>query len=145
MIGSERWRENLRVVSPAGAIRVELGRSARGRQRALRQVRELPLGSDLVLCVPGPGAAWRCRRFAAEGGVAIEREYLAFPSAGAPAYLVEVERGPVQAFIRSVLVAPPEIPFSGQIAVALALVRRVSPWRLIRALAPGRIAVGRSA
>lgn len=143
MIGSARWRENWRLVSPAGAIRIDLRRSRAGRDDALRYVRELPMGSGVVLCASAPGAARRCRRFAAEAGVALEREYLTFPSASEPAYIVEAARAPLELFIRSVLVAPPAIPFSGAIGAGLAVVRRTRPSRLLRALAPGRIVVGR--
>jgi hypothetical protein len=143
MIGSERWRDNWRVVIRPGATRVELGRSARRREAAVRQVRELPAGAAVALAASAPGAARRCRAFAAESGLEVERAYLAFPSAAAPAYLVEDAPAPVRVFAQAVLVAPPGIRFSTPITAAVALVRALGPWRLFRILAPGRIVVGR--
>ena len=143
MIGSDRWRGNWRIVSRPGTVRVDLGRSARRREAALRMVRELPTDADVVLCASAPGAARRCRAFAAESGLALEREYLAFPSAAAPAYLVEDAPAPVGVFMKAVLVTPPGIRLSGPVDACLTLARTLSPWRLVRALAPGRVAVGR--
>lgn len=143
MIGAARWQDNWRVVGPPGAIRIDLGRSRSSRRAALRTVMNLPRGAAVVLCAPAPGSARRCRAFAAHAGLELEREYLAFPSASAPAYLVEAAPPAVRVFAQTVLVAPPGVRFSGPAAAALALVRALDPWRLLRALAPGRVVLGR--
>jgi hypothetical protein len=143
MISDARWRNNWLVVSPSGAVRVDLGRSAAKRQAPSRAVRDLPAGTPVVLCASAPGAIGRCRTFASEAGIQLEREYLAFPSAGAPAYLVEDAPASVGVFVKTVLVTPPGAPFSTSIEACLSVLRVLSPWRLIRVMAPGRIVVGR--
>jgi hypothetical protein len=90
-----------------------------------------------------PGAAGRCRAFASAAGVELEREYLAFPSAAAPAYLVEDAPAALRLFVENILVAPPRVPFSRAVEGALSLLRRSRSWRTVRTLAPGRVAVGR--
>lgn len=143
MLGSQRWRSNWRVVSPAGGVRLELPRSRRRRRELERDVRELPAGTPIVLCASAPGAHGRCRRFAARTGIEPERRYLAFPSAAAPGYLVEEGPAPVAFFLRSVLVAPPGTLLSAPIGAGLGVLRVLGPWRMTRGLAPGRVVVGR--
>jgi hypothetical protein len=141
--GKDRWRSNWRVVSPPGAVSVELPRSAARRPTAGKSVRDLPAGTPVVLLARGPGANRRCRRFASRSAVQLDREYLAFPSAAAPGYLVEDAAAPVRAFFKTVLVAPPRTPLSTLIEAGLGILRTLSPWPLMRALAPGRVVVGR--
>jgi hypothetical protein len=143
LIGDERWRNNWLVVSPAGAVRVDVERS-RARRRALeRRVRDLPAGTPVVLCGSAPGAIRRCRSFASATGIELEREYLAFPSVRAPGYLVEDAPAPVGAFVKRLLVAPPRTALSTPMQVCLSLLRNLGPWRAIRTIAPGRAVVGR--
>ncbi len=142
MAWSEQWQENWGTVSSAGAVRVELGRSAANRRRASRTVRELQAGTPIVVCVRGPGAMRRCRRFASGAGIELDREYLAFPSVRSPAYLVEAAPAPVHFFIETVLVTPPRMRCAGLIEACVTAVRSLSPQRLIRLLAPGRVVVG---
>jgi hypothetical protein len=143
VLGSQRWHGNWRVVSPAGAMRLELPRSRRRRRELEREVRELPAGTPVVLCASAPGASGRCRRFAARTGIELERRYLAFPSAAAPGYLVEEGLAPVAFFLDSVLVAPPGTMLSAPIGAGLGVLRAVGPFHVTRGLAPGRIVVGR--
>ena len=143
MTRAERWRDNWRAVSPPGAVRVELGRSRAARRQAERDVRALPAGTAVALAAAGPGAARRCRRLASRTGLVLEREFLAVPSATVPAYLVEDERGPVELFLATVLVTPPGAPLARAVEGVLTLVRALRPVRVVRALAPGRVAVGR--
>jgi hypothetical protein len=142
MISNERWRNNWAAVSPAGAVRIDLRRSAAKQRLPNRTVRELPTGTSVVLCTSGPGAVRRCRRFASAAGIELEREYLAFPSVHSPAYLVEDAPATVGFFVETVLVTPPRIPFATLIEACLGLLRAMSPRRLIRIIAPGRIVVG---
>jgi hypothetical protein len=143
VLGRDRWRSNWRVVSPPGAVPVDLGGSAPER-RALRQgVRTLPAGTPVVLFGSGPRAMRRCKTFASRTGVALDRGYLAFPSASAPGYLVEDAPASARAFVRTVLVAPPRTSWSTPIQVGLRVLRSPSPWRAIRLIAPGRVVVGR--
>jgi hypothetical protein len=89
-------------------------------------------------------AAGRCRRFAAQTGIEILHEYLALPSARAPAYLVEDAPASSALFVQAILVPPPRSIWSTPAEVALVLARRCAdPSRVLRMLAPGRIVVGR--
>ena len=143
MIGEDRWRSNWRVVSPGGAVPMDVQRSASKRRTLRRRIRELPTGTPVVLFGSAPGAMRRCRTFASKAGIELEREYLAFPSARAPGYLVEDAPGSVRTFVETVLVAPPRTPLGTPIQLGLSILRALSPWRSIRAIAPGRVFVGR--
>jgi hypothetical protein len=143
VIGAARWRDNVRIVGPPGATRVELGRSRARRRAALRTVADLPTGAAVVFSTSAPGAARRSRAFAAEAGLEIECEYLALPTASAPAYLVEVAPAPVGVFVEAVLVAPPGIRLSAPAAGAVSVIRALGAWRVLPALAPGRVVVAR--
>jgi hypothetical protein len=101
-----------------------------GRSRDRRGGRDLHLGARRRPPLP----ALRRRR--------LDRSYLAFPSAAAPAYLVEDSPEAIALFARSVLVAPPRARFALAIEVVLLVVRRLRLWWLVRLLAPGRLAVG---
>ena len=142
MISNERWRNNWLVVGPAGAVAVDLSRSATERLDA-QSIRALPPATPVVLRASAPGAIRRCRRFAAEAGIELEREYLAFPSVASPAYLVEDAPATIDVFVQTALVTPPRTPFSTPIEACVGLVRALRPWRLIRRIAPGRVVVGR--
>ena len=144
-ISAERWRENWRSVSGGDALRIELSRSRPERRARLAAVRELASGTRVVIMASAPGAAGRCRSFASAAGLELEREYLAFPTAAAPAYLVQDAAAPVRLFVSNMLVAPPRTRFSLPIAVALGALRRLQSWRLGRVVAPGRVVVGRRA
>jgi hypothetical protein len=143
VISNERWRNNWLVVGPAGAVAVDLSRSATERRVDPRSIRELPPATPVVLRASAPGAIRRCRRFAAEAGIELEREYLAFPSVRSPAYLVEDTPATIDVFVQTALVTPPRTPFATPIEACVGLVRALSPWRLIRRIAPGRVVVGR--
>jgi hypothetical protein len=138
----ERWRENWRVVSPPGAVVVELGRSDAAVAAARERVAPLATGTPVVLVSSAPGARRRCRSFASRAGVRLERHYLAFPSAATPAYLVADETAPVRFFLTSVLIAPPRTRLSGLFELGLMILRAVAPRRPVSALAPGRVVVG---
>ena len=139
-IEAERWRDNWRVLTPAGAVRIELrGACAKGEAD---RVRGLPRGTAVVLAASGPAATRRCRAFATRAGVQLEREFLAIPTAKTPGCLVEAEPGTVGTFVDAVLVAPQDSRLGAVADAALALLRRVGSWRLLRAIVPGRIVVG---
>jgi hypothetical protein len=141
--GDERWRSNWRAVAPAGATRVELPRSRSARRASEQGLRALPAGTPVVLGAGGPGAGGRCKRAAARAGIALERKYLAFPSAEAPAYLVENAHGPMSVFIQTVLAVPPRSPLALPLQALFGLIRRARAWRLLGVLAPGHLAVGK--
>lgn len=101
-------------------------------------------GTPVVLHASAPGAALRCRRFAARAGIELEREYLAFPSAARPGFIVEDDPTAARLFLATV--PPLPRPVLGTLTeIGLAAVRRLAPWLMLRMLAPGRIAVGRRA
>jgi hypothetical protein len=143
VIGEKRWRDNWLVVSPDGSQRVDLRRGRPQRRAQSESVRALPAGTPVVLFATAPGAIGRCRSFASEAGIEVEREYLAFPNAAAPGYLVEDAPASVGLFVETFLVAPPRSRFATPLEAAFGLLRRLGSWRLIRMLAPGRVAVGR--
>jgi hypothetical protein len=142
VIRSERWGDNWLAVAPPGAVAVDLGRSAKNGRAHRRSVRELPPATPVVLRASAPAAIARCRRFAAEAGIEVEREYLAFPSASAPAFLVEDAAQTIGVFVETALVTPPRTPFSTPIEACLGALRALRPWRLMRRIAPGRVVVG---
>jgi hypothetical protein len=139
------WTANRLAVAPAGAVHADVERSPLRRRARERSIRELPRGTPLVLSAAGPLAAGRCRAFAARAGVVVEREYLAFPSAHAPAYLVEDAPATVRLFIRTALVAPPRARLLAPLEACFGLLRALEPWPLLRTIAPGRVIVGRRA
>jgi hypothetical protein len=143
VIVEQRWQDNWLVIGHHGSVRVDLQRFAPGRRAQKQEIRDLPAGTPVVLFASAPGAIRRCRTFASDSGIALEREYLAFPSARSPAFLVEDAPAPVSAFVKRILVSPPRTGVSTPIRVALSVLRTVSPWRSIRAVAPGRVVVGR--
>jgi len=147
MLANDRWRDNWRTLSsdPTGTTCVDIGLSRAARAAAKRTVSGLRPGVPVVLRASGPAATTRCRRFAAASGIEVEREYLAFPSAAAPAYLVEDAPAPIREFVRSVLVTPPGAPFSTAIEACLGILRVLKAWLLIRAFAPGGVIIGRRA
>src|ERR687886_313572 len=123
VISNERWRNNWLVVGPAGSVAVDLGRSATRRRAQQRSIRELPIATPVVLRASAPGAIQRCRRFAADAGLELEREYLAFPSARSPAYLVEDAPSTIGIFLQTALVAPPRARFATVIEACFVLLR----------------------
>jgi len=130
-------------LSVVGAIRTERTRSSGERRRSLTAIRGEAAGTRVGLSASAPRAAARCRAFASAAGLELEREYLAFPTAAAPAYLVEDAPAPVRLFITNVLAVPPRTRFSVPMEIGLHLLRAFKSWRLVRALAPGRVVVGR--
>jgi hypothetical protein len=141
MTSGDRWTENWRTVAPPGAVHIELGRTREPSWGSLRH--DIAPGTHVVVSASAPRAARRCRRFAAASGIALEREFLAYPSARAPAYLVEDARVTVAQFAERCLVAPPRVPFATVVDRGVALVRLVRAWWLVRLLAPGRVVVGK--
>jgi hypothetical protein len=141
-ITSPRWRENWRILAPPGARRIEIGGKAAARRALLADLADLPAGTPVVILARAPGAIRRCRRFAAAAGVAVEQEYLTFPSAAAPCHLIEDAPASIALYVDSVLVAPPGELYSRPVELGLSLLRSVPSWRLVRRLAPGRALVG---
>ena len=141
MGAGERWRENWRTVAPPGAVHIDLGRARARSWRSLEH--DVVPGTHVVVSASAPRAARRCRRFAAAAGIELEREFLAYPSSRAPAYLVEDARVAVAQFAERCLVAPPRVPFAPVVDRGVALVRLLRAGWLVRLLAPGRVVVGR--
>ena len=136
--GSDRWKSNWRVVAPRGSVRIDVG----GRE-AQAQVEGLASRTSVVLVSSGRRGRARLRAFAHEAGIDLEREYLAFPSAAAAAYLVENDPATAKLFLKNVLVAPPRASFA--LRIGISLFRRLGTPAALAALAPGRIVVGKTA
>jgi Phosphotransferase enzyme family len=134
-----------RVITPAGAVVLELPRPARSLSTLAESIRGLPEGTWVTLLAgPDPWARARCLRVAAASGMRIEREFLAFPSFRAPGYLVPDAPGTLAYFCHSVVTVPPGTSRLAWPADRLVhLLRARSRARAITRLAPGRIVVGR--
>jgi len=141
--GERRWRSNWRIVGAPGAQQIQLPASRRARRGFEQRLRELPVGTSVVLVATAPRAGGRCKDVARRAGIAVERIYLAFPSADAPAYLVEDEPASVRVFLKSILVAPPRSRLSWPMLAAVRVLRSIGTQRTLRALTPGRVVVGR--
>ncbi|HEV8450521.1 MAG TPA: hypothetical protein VGQ45_03745 [Gaiellales bacterium] len=139
---SNGWENNWKVVAAPGAGRIDLRRGGAASLHRDPLQGGLGTGDEVVICASAPGADRRCRRFAAGAGLKLDRSYLAFPSAAAPAYLIEDSPEAIALFARSVLVVPPRARFALAIEILLLAVRRLRLWWLVRLLAPGRLAVG---
>jgi hypothetical protein len=133
------------VVAPPGAVEVDVPRSRSRRKDARALLASLAAGTPVVLCAAAPFARRRIRRIAREAGIELQREYLAFPSAATPAYLVGDARQPIRLFIEHALVVPPGMRVSPPVSFGVTAARRLRPARLLRLLAPGRLAIGRTA
>ena len=143
MSGVDRWRANRLTVGPSGAVHAVLERSRAGRRAVERSLGELPAGTPVVLAAAAPGAIRRCSAFASRTRVEVQREYLAFPTAAAPAYLVEDAPATVLLFVRNVLIAPPGSPWAAPLEACFGVLRALGTWRLVRLVAPGRVIVGK--
>ena len=143
MTGSERWRDNWRVISAPETVRVDVDRSAAKRRERSQAVRGLAPGTPVALFASAPGASRRCRAFALEAGITLEQVFLAFPSARAPAYLVEDAPETARFFVRSALVVPPKMRIAAVTGAGLAALRALSRWQPLRWFAPGRLVLGR--
>lgn len=132
------------AIAAEDARRFDVPRAPWAGRRLARSLRSLPAGTAVALVGRGPAAGSRCRRLAAAGGIALERQYLAFPGVSAPLALVE-DRGQPAHYLAS-LAAPTPGVRRGWLAVgvALRLATAVPGW-MVRALAPGGIGLGRRA
>ena len=129
------WTERWRVVAPHGAVRVDV--DLRGRT-------SMPPGRGAVaLCASGPLARWRVRRAAARSGVTLEREYVALPSAAAPAFLIEDASVPIEYFRTRILTAPPGTWRLAAVAGLAVKSVQHAPKRLVGSCAPGCVGIGR--
>jgi hypothetical protein len=138
----ERWRGNRQMVAPADALVAEVAPLRRRNGALIRRVGALAAGSPVVVCSPPPFARSRCRRFAAAAGIEIDREYLALPTAGAPAYLVEDGPAATAYFVRSILVPPPGRIWTAPLRLCVSAVSRLpNPGLIVRVVAP-RMVVG---
>jgi hypothetical protein len=143
MLSSERWAGNWRAVSPEGSVHVFVGRGRDSAKAALAEARILAPGVPVVVVAEAPGSVRRSRRLAAAAGIQVEREYLALPSAKAPAYLIEDEPEAFRVFVEGVLASPGHGVLGRIQDVVVALVRRLRPRRVVSGLAAGRVLVGR--
>jgi hypothetical protein len=141
--GAERWSGNRLAVGPPGAVHATLARSRPDRRAVERSLAALPGGTPVVLAATAPGATRRCNAVASRAGVEVQREYLAFPTAAEPAYLVEDAPATVRLFVGTVLVAPPGSRWAAPLEACCSALRALGSRRLVRLLAPGRVIVGR--
>jgi hypothetical protein len=142
--GSQRWCQNWRAVAHPDAVRVNVTTRRQSTELEAR-LRSLPEGTPVVLSASAPGASRRCNALATRAGIEVERRYLAFPSATAPAYLVEDARASVRFFLERVLAPPPRPALALPLAAAVRILRAAVPWWGIRLVASGCVVVGRCA
>jgi hypothetical protein len=142
-VTSERWRRNVAVVGRDDSVDVVLPRSRAACAALARRIAALPAGTPVVLSAAAPFACRRTRRFADAAGIDVTRDYLAFPSALAPAYLVDDAPQPIRVFVEYALAAPPGVSLPAPVGLGVGLLRSLAPVRLIRLVSAGRVAVGR--
>ncbi len=134
----EPWQ----VLTPPGAVRVDVPSGWRAGRALQRTIQAWPPGTVVALC--GRGTLGRWRRFATGAGLHVEREYLVFPSLRTPHYLVDHGPRAMTYFWSALLTVPPGSAVKSVLVSALILVTRVlAPWPLVRALTPVRLAVAR--
>ncbi len=132
------------AIAAEGARRFDVPLAPWAGRRLARRLRSLPADTPVALFGRGPAAAPRCRRLAAAGGIALERQYVAFPGVSAPLALVE-DRGEPARYLASLAAAPPGVR-RGWLAVSVALwLAAAVPGWLVCALAPGGVGLGRRA
>jgi len=137
-----RWRQNRYVVAPADAFVAELAPFRRRSGALLDEVGALAAGRQVIVCSPAPFARRRCRRFASAAGVDLQREYLALPTPGAPAYLVEDSPAATAYFLRSIVVPPPGRIWTAPIRICLSAIARLPNPGLVAGSVAPRMMVG---
>jgi hypothetical protein len=139
-----RWKRNRAVVAPPGALELTVPRSRTRRRDLRKRLETAAAGTPVVLCASAPFARRRVRKLARQSGLELVREYLAFPTAAAPAYLIEEDAAALGFFMEHVLVVPPGLRIPLPVEFAVRAVRAFEPTRLLRLVAPGRVVVGRA-
>jgi hypothetical protein len=138
----EGWKENWRVLAPTADRRTDLSRRG-GMRAAVDELRELPEGTLVAIFAPGFGAVHRVRKCARRAEIVHWREYMAFPSVQAPAYLVEASPTSLDYFFDTVATVPPNVAKLESAAnLGLTVLRAACRSSLLRRLFPGRILVG---
>ncbi|MER7005363.1 hypothetical protein ABT297_20265 [Dactylosporangium sp. NPDC000555] len=125
----QRWC----LLVPHGAVIVRVAR----RRDAVRQVRALPAGTQVVLV-----GGRRLRRVARRAGMRIRAEYVALPSLAEPVTLTRVTPGSLRWTARCVLTVPSGVRrLHAPLWTAVRLVRRF-PGLLARVPAGERLMIG---
>ncbi len=138
----EPWSENWRAVSPPGAARFDLPRR-RSRLHIQEQVTRLPSGTAVAISARGVGSSLRCTRFARRAGLTVSKSYIQFPSARAPAFLVEAAPASLDYLTGSVATVPPGTTAAAPIVeFGLRGLRKICKTRLFMALAPNLLMIG---
>jgi Phosphotransferase enzyme family len=137
-----RWRENLRVLGLSGALRAPSPGTRSARRRLESRLRSAPRPSGVVL--NGRGRSSRVRASARSLGIDVEREFLAFPSHTAPAYLVESTTQAVEYFCTAIVTVPPGTTW---MTLPIDLMLRTFRWQpprdVMSVLTRNRVVVGR--
>jgi len=142
---SASWADRWRVVTAPGTTWADASRRGPGRASEIERIRCLRAGDHVAIHDPRLFAKRRGRAFVRRAGLVIDREYLAFPSVRAPAYIVEDAPGPATYFFDRVAVVPPGVAaLSVPAALALRLARILVRYRAVRGVL-GRVTVGRVA
>jgi hypothetical protein len=133
-IPAETQKEPWRLLTAPGTLRLDLSGSARS----------LPPGTTVALCCRALGSRRRCRRFAADAGIEVLREYLAIPSAVSPTCYVEDTPLALRFFLADLLTLPRGSAASSAVLGAVKKAAGiVFPSALVGAVAPIRIVLGR--
>lgn len=133
-----------RLLTEPGTVQVDLPGSAAARRRLRQQIGTLPAGTAVVLCSAAVGSRMRCRRFARDAGIQLQREYVAVPSMHAPACYVEDTPQALRYFFSQLLALPRGGTVkSAMLGAAKTAARLQFPWPAFGAVAPVRVAVGR--
>jgi hypothetical protein len=131
------------MVASPDSTWIEVPRTAVERSHLIRQVRQLPAGTPVVVCAGGVGSRGRSRRFARAVSLAVEAEYLAFPALATPAFLVRNARRPLRYFWSALAAVPPgTVRHAAAFDLAIGVLQRL-PAALQSQASPGRVLVGR--
>lgn len=126
------------LIEPTGAEVVELG--------AGRRVSALTPGTVVVVRCGGPGAWFRCRRFARRHHLQGQRSYVVLPSLGRARLRIEDAPEARAWFVANLLTTPPGAGrLSPAVDVVVAAVRLAARGPLLGMVTPGRVVVGRVA
>ncbi len=123
------------LIEPAGAAVVELGIG--------RRVPALAPGATVVVRCGGPGAWFRCRRFARRHHLQGQRSYLVLPSLGRARLRIEDAPEARAWFVANLLTTPPGAGrLSPVVDLVVAVVRLAARGPLLGIVTPGRVVVG---
>ena len=142
---SPSWSSDrgLALVLPPSTLRIRLAAGRHGAAQLQRQLANTGAGTVVAATAGAPGSRRRLRQALTRAGVEVLHEYILLPSVDAPVVVVEDSTAALRWIWRNFVTVPPGATrTAGPMHLAILLSRRLPP-RLLSALLPGRVAVGR--